>query len=313
MPPDPSQAPASPILWAPSRAVAIVNPATRRKSDRIIDLLRILAPPSTSLEICLTENPAHAGLLARAHGRDADMLIAVGGDGTVGEVAGAAAELGVDLGIIPAGSTNIVARELGIPNNAFEAIQLLFGAHTRTTVDAGICGDRMFLHMAGAGVDSLMFDLADPALKRKVGWLAYVPAAIKALSRPLARYTVCAEECELVDVQSPMVLVANGASVIAPSIILDKHIAFDDGQLDVLVVRATRPHELARVMARMSTRRMGASPLVTHFTTKAVEISSNPPMAIQIDGDVMGTTPAAFRIVPAAVNIVTPIRTAALR
>jgi diacylglycerol kinase family enzyme len=288
--------------------VAIVNPATRRDPARIIELLGLLAPASTELEICLTERAGHASELAREHAEGAEMLIAVGGDGTVGELAGVAFERGLDLGIIPAGSTNIIARELGIPTNPHKAVRLLFEPHNRVLVDAGTCGDRVFLHMAGAGLDSLMFDLTDPRLKRKMGWMAYVPAAAKALQRPLARYQVRAGGVSLDDVASPLVLVANGASIIAPSIVLDRGILYDDGQLDVMVVTATRPHELARVMARMATRQMRASPFVTHFSTTAVEIASDPPMAFQVDGDVDGTTPKTIGLRPAAVRIVTPLR-----
>ncbi|HYI25111.1 MAG TPA: diacylglycerol kinase family protein, partial [Thermomicrobiales bacterium] len=229
-------------------------------------------------------------------------------DGTVGEVAGAAYESGIDLGIVPAGSTNIVARELRIPTDPLKAVQLLFGDHTRARLDAGLCGDRIFLHMAGAGVDSLMFELTEPHLKRKVGWMAYVPAAVKALSRPLARYTITSPETTMVDIRSPMVLVANGGSIISPSIVLDQRIRYDDGLLDVLVVTATKPVELARVMARMAMRRMGDSPYVTHFSTTSVDISAEPAMSVQVDGDVMGVTPVSIRMQPATVRVVVPPR-----
>lgn len=296
-----------PTLGAPARAVAIVNPVTRRDAARIVDLLKMLAPPATELEVRLTERAGHARELARERADGADMLIAVGGDGTVGELAAVAHERGLDLGIVPAGSTNIIARELGIPANPHMAVRLLFEPHSRVRIDAGVCGDRVFLHMAGAGLDSLMFDLTDPRLKRRVGWMAYVPATARALRQPLARYDVRSTEMTLAGVASPLVLVANGGSIIAPSIVLDREIRYDDGRLDVLVVTATRPHELARVMARMATRRMGASPFVTHFTTTAVEIVADPPIAFQVDGDITGITPVSIGLRPAAVKVVTPL------
>lgn len=292
----------------PSRVVAVVNPATRRDAQRIIGILREVAPQSTTLEIYETTHQGHASELVREHAPGADMVVAIGGDGTVGEVAGAAYDTGVDLGIIPAGSTNIVARELRIPTDPWRAARLLFGPNHRTSLDAGLCGDRIFLHMAGTGVDSLMFDLTDPALKRKVGWMAYVPAAVKALARPLARYTITSPERTMEAIRSPMVLVANGASIIAPSLVLDRRIRYDDGLLDVFVVTATKPVELARVMARMATRHMGASPFVTHFTTSRVEVASEPAMAVQIDGDVVGNTPIAISMLPATVRVIVPLQ-----
>ena len=289
-----------------SRAVAIINPSTRGNFRRIIELLELAAPPEVDLEVFVTESEGHGRELAGRHAPGADLLIAVGGDGTVAEVAGAAREAGRTIGIIPGGSTNIVARGLGIPRNPYQAIQLLFGPHTVRTIDAGLAGERVFLHMAGAGVDSSMFDLADPALKRKAGWMAYVPAAMAALRKPMATYTIEAAEQRLEGVKSPLVLVANGASVISPALRLDNRISVEDGWLDVLVVTATSPAALARVFARMAMRQMGESPFVTAFRTRDVSIASDPPMAIQLDGDVAGTTPARFTIDPASMRIVVP-------
>jgi diacylglycerol kinase family enzyme len=290
----------------PSRAVAIINPSTRGNVSRIESLLRTAAPASTRLEIFPTGYPGHAGELARVHASSADLLIAVGGDGTVAEVAGAAREAGIPVGIVPGGSTNITARELGIPTNTHQATRLLFEDHTVRTIDAGVCGDRIFLHMAGAGVDSLLFDLANPALKRKVGWAAYLPAAAAALRRPLSRFTIRSDEMTIVDVASPLVLVANGASIIAPQLKLDGRIRPDDGQLDVLIVTATRPVELARVLGRMAMRQMSGSPFVTAFATRDVEVLAEPVIATQLDGDVCGATPVRFTIDPGSVRIVVP-------
>jgi diacylglycerol kinase (ATP) len=293
-------------VGSPARVVAVVNPATRRDPARIVAILKELAPVGTVLEVYETAHQGHASDIVRQHATGADLVVAVGGDGTVGEVANAAYGSGIPLGIIPAGSTNIVARELGIPTDPVKAVRLLYGPHSLVRLDAGICGDRIFLHMAGAGVDSLMFDLTNPHMKRRVGWMAYVPAAGRALSRPLARYTITSPEVCLTNIRSPLVLVANGGSIIAPSIVLDRRIRFDDGLLDVLVVTATRADHLARVLARMATRSMGDSPFVTHFVTRELEISAEPAMSVQVDGDVLGPTPVSIRMQPAMVNVVVP-------
>lgn len=291
----------------PSRAVAIINPSTRGNVGRIVELLELAAPRTTRLDIFTTGYAGHARELAREHAPDADLLIAVGGDGTVAEVAESARETMIAVGIIPGGSTNIIARELGIPTNTNQAARLLFGPHAIRTIDAGVCGDRLFLHMAGAGVDSMLFDLANPALKRKVGWMAYVPAAVAALRKPLSTYSVRSAERQIESVRSPLILVANGPSIIAPQLQLDTRIRADDGLLDVMVVTATRPAELARVFARIAMRQMAGSPYVISFATRDVEISADPVTPIQLDGDVAGTTPVRFTIDPLSVRIVTPL------
>lgn len=288
------------------RMVVIINPATRGNVSRIIELMRLNAPAGTEVDIHVTERAGHAHALAAEHAVGADVLVAVGGDGTVGEVASAARASGVPIGIIPGGSTNIVAKDLGIPTNSHQAIRLLFGDHTVRVIDAGICGEQVFLHMAGAGVDSHLFDLANPDTKRKVGWMAYIPAAARALVKPLSTFTIRSEERTLVGVKSPMVLVANGSSIIVPQIRLDSRIRYDDGLLDVLVVTATNPAELARVLADIGRRRLIDSPHVQWFQTRDVEIDANPEIAVQLDGDVAHHTPVRFTVAPSAVSVIVP-------
>jgi diacylglycerol kinase family enzyme len=111
----------------------------------------------------------------------AAMTVAVGGDGTVAAVATALYGMGLPLGIIPAGSTNLTARELGIPTDPAATVALLFGPQRHVRLDVGLCGNLCFLHMAGAGLVSRMFAAANPARKRQIGWLAYVPPALHAL------------------------------------------------------------------------------------------------------------------------------------
>lgn len=294
------------MSFPPQNVAAIVNPATRGNAGRIVDLLREASPRGARVEAFVTERAGHAHDLAHLHAGWADVLVAVGGDGTVGEVADVARLTGTAMGIIPGGSTNIVARELGIPTVSHDAVRLLFESRGRLTMDAGICDGRTFLHMAGSGLDSLLFDLANPDLKRKVGWMAYLPAAMKAMMHPMATYTIRAPGRSIERVKSPLVLVANGASIIAPQIQLDSRIRFDDGLLDVAVVTATRPDELARVVARLATRQLFQSPFVEWFTTTELTFEASPEMAVQLDGDVALRTPATISIAPQSVTVIVP-------
>lgn len=288
------------------RVVAIINPATRGNVPRIVELLHLAAPADCAIETYLTERSGHAYTLAMTHGPGSDLLVAIGGDGTVGEVASAAWPLGIPLGVIPGGSTNIVAKDLGIPTNAHQAVRLLFEDHLVKVMDIGVCGEHVFLHMAGAGIDSHLFDLANPDTKRRVGWLAYVPAAVRALGKERSVFTIRSEEQTIEHVLSPMVLVANGASVISPKIRLDSRIQYDDGLLDVIVITATLPHHLAQVVANMARRRLFDSPHVISFQTREVWIEAEPKIAVQLDGDVAQHTPVHFTVKTKALSVVVP-------
>lgn len=292
---------------ARTRVVVIVNPKTKGNVERIIQVLRDTVPAYLDLDIHRTEHARHGGELARALRDQAAIMVAVGGDGTVAEVAGALRGTDTLLGIIPGGSTNITARELGIPAQPDRAIALLFGDHAVRPLDVGLCGDRAFLHMAGAGFDSEFLDLTSSDLKRKIGWVAYLPAAVAALRTLPVQYTIRTPDTEL-EVISPLVLVANGGSIIHPRFKLHSGIRKDDGMLDVFVITATTPVELARVLGRLATMNLERSPYVIHLKTTEVSLSATSGVPVELDGDVVARTPVRFVIAPAAIRVITPLR-----
>ena len=291
---------------AGSRVVAIANPATRTNPRTVAAILTELVPSGVRLDLQWTRSAGSARRLAEMAAGTADAIIAVGGDGTVSDVASAIVGTGLPLGILPGGSTNIVAREHGVPNDLRRAAEVIFGRHSHRIIDSAKCNDRHFLHMAGAGFDSMLFDLADSDLKRKVGWMAYLPAAAKALTIPPAVFSIVADG-EVIETSSPMVLVANGSSIILPEFKLSPLIRGDDGWLDLIIVTATKPHELASVIARLATLRFDTSPWVIHRKVREVLISASREVPMQLDGDVVEHTPARMTIQPKALKLIVPI------
>lgn len=290
---------------AEEHVVVIVNPATRGNAARLVEMLRASAPRHVTLDVHFTERPGHGTELARDLLGQATTMVAVGGDGTVSEVAGALRGTGIPLGIVPGGSTNIVAQDLGIPTNIRRNVEMLFGKHRIVAIDVGMCGDRVFLHMAGAGFDSAFFALTDPELKRRVGWLAYLPAAVQALNRAPFRLSIQTPDTKI-EVDSPLVLVANGGSIITPRFRLNPLIRKDDGLLDVLVITATTPVQLARVFARVATLQLERSPYLIHVAAPEVAIEADPTIAVELDGEVVERTPVVFKVDPGAVKLIVP-------
>ena len=294
------------VVSKPSRhVVAIVNPATRRNAQRIVVELRRQAPAGVELDIRLTPAARSATAIAREALPGADLVVAVGGDGTVSEVATALRGTGVPLGIVPAGSTNIVARDLGIPPHLPAAVSTLFGPHHRIPLDVGLCGEHAFLHMAGAGIDSRLFEATNSSLKRRIGWLAYLPPAAHELLGSAARFEVATDD-DVHEVTSPLVLVANGGSIITPRLTLYPGFRKDDGYLDVLIFTASSPAQIFRTLGRLATRHLDLSPFVLHRRARRVVLSATPGLPIQLDGDVVTRTPATFTVDPAAIEVVVP-------
>jgi diacylglycerol kinase family enzyme len=235
------------------------------------------------------------------------VLITVGGDGTVTEALTAIGDVDVPLAIVPGGSTNVIAQELGVPNDPAALARLVFGEHQLRMMDAAMCNDRMFLHMAGAGFDSRIFDATDAGLKRRVGWLAYLPSAAQSLRLPPARFHVQTESAQF-ELTSPMVLVANGSGIIRPSLYVYPGISSDDGWLDLIAVTATAPRAIASVLARFASRSMQRSPHVLHARARRILIEAEPRMPVQVDGDVIGVSPAEIYILPQRARIIVPMR-----
>lgn len=289
------------------RILVIANPATRVDTRRVVEILGQETPDGITLDVHWSDAPGAAEELTTRHLPGATGVVAVGGDGTVSEVASALRGMNIPLGVLPGGSTNIVARELGVPANLRDAARLIFSAHARHATDVGICNDRVFLHMAGVGFDSHIFELADPRLKKVVGWVAYLPAAAQALTFPQGVYTIDADG-DVLTAQSPLVLIANGGSIITPRLQLLPGIESDDGWLDVIVVTATKPHELASVLGRLATFQMERSPFVQHRRARNITVRSPLNAPVELDGDVVGTLPLHITIEPHALEFIVPLQ-----
>ncbi len=284
----------------------IINPATRRDAEQIAERIRAARPDGVEIEIAQTAEPGDAIRLAQIAARTASLVVACGGDGTVADVTTGIFGTDVPLGIIPAGSTNITARDLGIPTRLESAIALTVGSHRLTTIDVGRCGERCFLHIAGAGIDSRFFADTDRSLKRRIGWLAYLPPAVRALRVPPARFQLTVDS-RSTSVTSPLILVANGGSIITPALHLAENVRRDDGLLDLLIFTARGLGPVTRTLGALMTMQLTRSSHLVRLQARQISIDATPAMPIQLDGDVVAQTPAQFTIAPAALQVVTPI------
>lgn len=292
--------------WSGKLVLVVVNPATRRGADQLVAAVRRHAPPGVELEIreTMRERPVADLIADRIAG--AYTIIACGGDGTVADVVTALGENDLPVGIIPGGSTNVIARENRIPLQADAAARLIFGMHRLARLDVGLSGHRRFLHMAGAGLDSRLFAATNPALKRRLGWPAYVPAAVRNLLARPVRFTIVVDGTT-VNLRSALVLVANGAGIVRPSLPIYPGLRRDDGLLDVIAFTPVGPIQIGRTLLRFATRRLDRSPYVVRLQGREIALYTDPPIPYQLDGDVVGTTPATFRVLRGGAQIIVPV------
>jgi diacylglycerol kinase (ATP) len=288
------------------RVAAIVSGASRLGPDELVATLTRILANDTELQVQVTNSSAEATAAASHEARSAAVVVAVGGDGTVADVATGIFGSRADLAIVPTGSTNIAARSLGIPAQPSAALALLGGPYRLRSIDIGRSEDRSFVHIAGAGFDAELFRVANPVWKRRLGWFAYLPAAVAALRLPPSRVRITAGGA-IFEARSPLVLIANGGSAIAPEFQIYPGIAVDDGWLDVLVFTSSTPAQIAMTLGYAARQRLHQSPHVAYCRAQSVSIEAEPPLPVELDGDPRGTTPRQFSIVPLGLRVVTPL------
>ncbi|RBP99760.1 diacylglycerol/lipid kinase family protein [Bifidobacterium xylocopae] len=242
----------------------------------------------------------------------ADVVVAVGGDGTVRTVASAVAGSGHTLGIIPIGTGNLFARNLGIPVGDPEAALAVATSHGSRLVDVGRMrildspdpdARHAFLIIAGIGFDALMIDDTDPNLKRNLSWLAYFISGAKHLFADKYRGDMTIRQQDgrsqtNMNVEFRTFMAGNCGEI--PGFSLMPDASFDDGILDFELIDTSGgligwANLFGDVMHQTITRKASQSPLSTNSSIVQVqgasaEIRLRKPALAQVDGDILGET-----------------------
>ncbi|HVB64857.1 MAG TPA: diacylglycerol kinase family protein [Nitrolancea sp.] len=287
-------------------ATAILNPTTgRRSADEVEALLREVLSQHMQLTIVRTRRSGDSISLGRAAARQSDVVIAVGGDGTVSEVAYGMLGSKAHLAIIPTGSTNVIARSYNIPNEPRRAARALLGELDAKKIDVIRVENRIAIHMVGCGFDAQMMSDTVPTLKRAAAWVAYVPAAIKNVTGSPWEFTITIDG-RTISTVAKMVLVANGAFVLDPRFEVGRNIRSDDGLLDVIVFTPPNLAATTEIASRLAIGRIDRSHYVQQFRGKRIRIESDPIAPVECDGDVVGMTPVEMEVLPAALTLLAP-------
>jgi YegS/Rv2252/BmrU family lipid kinase len=289
------------------QGIAIFNPHTGRlPGDKIAWLIEKIVEREWDVDFRFTQSPEEVTELAREAARESDAIIAIGGDGTVAAVAAGLLDTDARLYIIPNGSTNVIARGLGIPGDPIRAGRALLGDMETRWIDVAMSGKRAILHMAGSGFDSLMFRDTQTSFKRLFAWLAYVPPAVRHLGDRPWRYRLKIDHTEI-ETDARMVLVANGDFVIHPRFRIGRGIRIDDGYLDVCVFRPPHLMGALSLATWIALGRGYRSRYTTQYKATSVSVDSEPPAPVEFDGDYVGTTPFEVTIRPRALPVMVPL------
>lgn len=268
-----------------------------------LDLAAMSAEPDTPAE----------ELVHRARSVGATLVVAAGGDGTVHLVVNALAGTGIRLAVLPMGTANDFARGLGIPTDLTAAAALAARGAGRP-IDLGRVNGRYFLNAAHLGLGAETARRANERLKRWLGPLAYVLAALGAWREAAPLELALRSDGQTAVMRASQVLVANGrffggGNVAGPTAELD------DGLLDVQLVSPELPaRALPRLAGALRRGELGAQPEAIAFRTDRLDVALSRPAPANLDGEVVTLGDRlAFEVVPGAIEVVAPARVTVAR
>jgi diacylglycerol kinase family enzyme len=209
--------------------------------------------------------------------------------------------------VIPAGTANVFARELGLPLDLAGACALLTGAHATASVDAMRVGEQYFVLQIGIGIDSLMIRDTDRQAKRRFGRAAYLWTAFtRLIGYQPRRFTIVADG-RRTRPRASQVLIANGGVLGVAPFRWGPHIRPDDGRIDVCIVSARTALDYLGLAWHTVLGQQRRDRNVRYLSAEhSVVVSADHPLPVQADGEILGETPLQVQVVPDALRVIVP-------
>ncbi|HEX5203254.1 diacylglycerol/lipid kinase family protein [Paractinoplanes rhizophilus] len=267
------------------RSAVVVNPA-KAPAELRQTVGRMLAEagwPRPSWHETTPEDPGR-GQAKKAMADGAELIFVCGGDGTVMAVVGALAGTDVAMAVLPAGTGNLLAANLGLVGELPAAVQVALDGGRRR-IDVGVAGDRCFAVMAGMGFDAQMLAGTSERAKKRIGWLAYVVGAAKHLrDRPMRARIVIDNRPPMP--RRPRTVIVGNVGRLQGGVRLLSRADPADGKLDVAILSPNNLGHWARLSWAVLRRRERV-PLMETFTAERVEIHTRRIEPRQLDGDLI--------------------------
>jgi YegS/Rv2252/BmrU family lipid kinase len=281
--------------------LVIINPSAR--GDRARVLCRKIEHLSARAYVRITNGPGEARALAEeAAAEGCERIVAAGGDGTINEVVNGIAGTRTALGLLPLGTMNVFATELGLPIGNLRKCWEVVEHGNIKAVDLLRANDRHFVQLAGIGFDAQIVAATSFDFKRTLGPLSYILSATQIASKQPPSLTVRGGGGTR---QGSFVLIGNGRFYGGP-FVLFKDARVDDGMLDVLIFKNLGYLDIVRYLQAIVLGNHTALSDVEYFQTAQARVTSTGPVPVEVDGDVIGTLPVTFKVIPRSLRVLIP-------
>jgi YegS/Rv2252/BmrU family lipid kinase len=246
-------------------------------------------------------------LVKEVQHRGFSTIVAVGGDGTVSEVANGLVNSDVPLGIIPLGTGNLVAQELGIPLTIDAACQLLVASDSIAYLDVMQIGQRAFVPHVSLGIYSQIIDKTTIEEKRRYGIAAYFWHALQEISEQRTWKVTISIDGQKQQVHASLIVVANIGTIGIGNLRWGTDIRPDDGEVDVCIVQARTVSDYLSAFWHLMSRQPRRSPEILYLRAREeISINVDRPIPVRLDGENFEQLNVRIDIVPRAIKVIVP-------
>lgn len=301
-----------PRTYTPERALVILNPvAGTLDAGTVREIIeRHLNSHNWAYDIYETSAREDTAAFIRQTLRQQgySLVIAAGGDGTVSMVADGMVDSELPVAILPVGTTNTLAQELGIPLNIEDACRLLTGEHSVMGLDGMQVGEQIFLLHISIDLFALTIEKTERRAKQRFGRLAYLwTALVQWLGYQPCRFILSTDGRSIRRIRAASVFLTNIGAIGMPPFYWGPHIRPDDGLLDICIIRARTFFDYLKVIYYAMQGRQLPNPHITYLTARQiVTIWANRPLPVQGDGEIIGETSITVKVVPEALHLIVP-------
>lgn len=288
------------VIGNPKALKNIENPSFEKEISAIFE--------GHSVEILWTETTEDVKNFAKqAVANNVDIIIAAGGDGTINEIMPHLLGSNVKLGIIPAGTGNMIATNLEVPADLTKACQIILKNKTKR-IDIAQINERYFGFIAGCGIDAKIMQETTTLNKQKYGLWAYFIEGFKhSLNVPPYFVKLRLDNKKIIRTKAVAVMFVNGGSILGDLFTIAPTAKLDDGKLHIVILAPkTLLDYLLLFFELILQKPLNRNFKIKHLRAKTVEITTSPAVIMQADGDVIEHTPATVSIIPSALEVFIP-------